>query len=694
MADIKVDIDGESRQYSYDEITDGYPVLNVGTDEVGILDPSFYEEMEKETARMEKFIPFMGCILKQEEDEAREQSRLFRTHAVILTYKEFLEAADDATSDQIVNNLADKVEEKERQLKDKEAFYASVIAKGYDISSDVHAEILKVRGKDALAGARMVRVRSEKIKNHCRWFHRDQVKRQLGNENRENNKKVDGGTIKTAELNFFKKEIWNEDGGLVPAIEDFNKQCNNAFFTDNPVLDTSVSAQFLRYSTEAVAESKAVWNKDEIDVKIGAKADASFSAAAAQGRFTIQVPDENGFGLMQFLKKEVPNFIQEEYTEIFMKVVLVTEGNAFVGACASVSTDLGLSCSQDDKKPEAKAQAGVELFVGAKAQAEASFAVDVMFVEDTQLEEMREATRTVGERGDEMVSAKDIKEKGLSNWRELGKLSAGFYVAAGFGAEATFAFGYFDNHFRFQAKIGATVKLGMGSSLKGTIAPKLVGRFILTIANGFNWKLISDRLDKKAQLLYHTILSNCFYLNEKVDVVYGQFQKNIGKVMDIITNLDGFDRHGLEMFKIVDDKLDEILPGYSSYKQNSMAFIITKAAYRKYKELKAKNKAIYTVLDAKNDRTRWNYATWQMKVNLIYDMRSDITDLVDAYTDEQRGEAVLAVLKSARHAEEFKKIVKGLEKPEETVGRDRVILKELLTTGQSSEFDELKRRFN
>lgn len=70
-----------------------------------------------------------------------------------------------------------------------------------------------------------------------------------------------------------------------------------------------------------------------------------------------------------------------------------------------------------------------------------------------------------------------------------------------------------------------------------------------------------------------------------------------------------------------------------------------------------------------------------MKVNLIYDMRSGITDLVDDYTYEQRGEAVLTVLKSARHAEEFKKIVEGLGKPG-IRGREIVNVYDILTSEQ------------
>ncbi|PCH67242.1 MAG: hypothetical protein COC06_11610, partial [Bacteroidales bacterium] len=66
-----------------------------------------------------------------------------------------------------------------------------------------------------------------------------------------------------------------------------------------------------------------------------------------------------------------------------------------------------------------------------------------------------------------------------------------------------------------------------------------------------------------------------------------------------------------------------------------------------YKKLGAKNKALATVLSAKNDKLRWNYATWQMKMNLIYDMRKGLNDWLDDFTDEERGDAVLTVLESS-----------------------------------------------
>ena len=207
-------------------------------------------------------------------------------------------------------------------------------------------------------------------------------------------------------------------------------------------------------------------------------------------------------------------------------------------------------------------------------------------------------------------------------------------------------------------------------------------------------KNISDALDKQTQLLYHTIMNNCFYLQRTVAEVYGELEDKFREIMEFIEKMDGFTGAGLESLKIVDNKLDELIPGYTSYKQYNMGFIVLKATYIHYKGLKAKNKAIATVLDAKNDQSRWNYATWQMKVNLIYDMRNGLNDWVDDYTDKQRGDAVLTVLKSSRNKEEFRKIMVGLKEPKKSLNRDEVEVREMLNSLQKLDYEQLKLVFN
>ncbi len=82
-----------------------------------------------------------------------------------------------------------------------------------------------------------------------------------------------------------------------------------------------------------------------------------------------------------------------------------------------------------------------------------------------------------------------------------------------------------------------------------------------------------------------------------------------------------------------------------------------------------------------------------MKVNLIYDMRSGFSDKFDSYTNEERGEAVLAVLESSRHATEFNKMIKGLKEGDIIQAREVVSIPDLLTNSQKSIYETLKLRF-
>ena len=80
-----------------------------------------------------------------------------------------------------------------------------------------------------------------------------------------------------------------------------------------------------------------------------------------------------------------------------------------------------------------------------------------------------------------------------------------------------------------------------------------------------------------------------------------------------------------------------------------------------------------------------------MKVNLIYDMRFGGSGL-GGFTEERKEDAVITVLKSARHGDEFKTIVRELEKPT-TPGRQKVIIDELLDFSQQTEYNDLKQRY-
>ncbi|MGQ1911722.1 hypothetical protein ACT3CE_18325 [Marinifilum sp. RC60d5] len=679
MAYIELEIEGQTQKYEYDESIQGDVVYDINTEEVGIIRTDQKAAFQQEVDWMDAFAPYMASFQKKEEDEAKEEERVYLALATLIIYDEFVNASDDEAAD-IISNLDAKINEKKEELKSEGPINTSAV----NISDKVHSEIIWAEGK------RMVRVRSDKIKNHNRWFGRKQVQQQIEAGNQTENQKA-AKTAKSAEIKILEKKFWSKDRAINDKFEAINEDLHKDFFEDNNNINSSVEAKLLRFTTEAAADAKLDWT-DKKELKATAKASGSFSIAEGTGNFSVALPDEYGFGLMQYCKSILPSAIDDDYTEIFFKIILGLEGSAFVGICASVSGEIGLSVTEG--KENASAQAGLDIFAGAKGEAKATFEMSMMFVEDYVMDAMRDRLKTVGDRGDEVVSSKDIESEKLSKWEKLGSAEIGGFVAAGAGITGVFAVGYFDGRLRYQAKIALVVKVGGGTFMKGFVDAKLVGKFILTVAHGLNWKNISDALDKPTQLLYHTIMNNCFYLQRTVAEVYGELEDKFREIMEFIEKMDGFTGAGLESLKIVDDKLDELIPGYTSYKQYNMGFIILKATYTHYKGLKAKNKAIATVLSAKNDQSRWNYATWQMKVNLIYDMRNGLNDWVDDFSDKERGDAVLTVLKSARNKVEFIKIITGIENPTLS-DRDKVDIRGMLTYGQQlEEYNVLEIRYN
>lgn len=87
---------------------------------------------------------------------------------------------------------------------------------------------------------------------------------------------------------------------------------------------------------------------------------------------------------------------------------------------------------------------------------------------------------------------------------------------------------------------------------------------------------------------------------------------------------------------------------------------------------------------------RWTYATWQMKVNLIYDMRHDGSGWLGGLTEEDKEDAVIAVLESSRNSVEFKKIEQKLKLPDSESRREKVILDDLVDFSQQDRLEYLR----
>ncbi len=103
--------------------------------------------------------------------------------------------------------------------------------------------------------------------------------------------------------------------------------------------------------------------------------------------------------------------------------------------------------------------------------------------------------------------------------------------------------------------------------------------------------------------------------------------------------------------------------------------------------------AAINAVETAQRENRWLYATWQMKVNLIYDMRMGDSGL-GGLTEERKEDAVITVLESARNDWEFDKIVKNLKEPKLGSGRESVSIENLLDFGQETRYKQLLIKFN
>ena len=103
-----------------------------------------------------------------------------------------------------------------------------------------------------------------------------------------------------------------------------------------------------------------------------------------------------------------------------------------------------------------------------------------------------------------------------------------------------------------------------------------------------------------------------------------------------------------------------------------------------------KEAAIALVEKAQQNKNSWNYATWQMKIDLIYDMRHDGSGAFGGFSEEDKEDAVIAVLESSRSKEEFWKIMKGLEEPDEDIGREMILLDDLVDFSQQDKLNNLR----
>jgi len=635
---------------------DGEIFYDTGSDEIGIITPSRMKEIQREIEWMDSFTPYMKVFLSKEEGH-REKDRAAEAKAVLHVMKEFTDAKTVAEAQSIIKELDSRIQSVKDEILTDADNYNSTKAAGHKMKPGDVREVFWVSGK------RMVRVRGKKIKSHNRWFSKKQVMQQLKKEQREDEKKRKSkkGPAKEAELKLFEKKLFSLEGSWSPEIEEFNSKCNINFFEDWDILDADIGAQFLRHSAEATFGATANWKEDKA-IKISGKAEGSFALAQAQGHFDINLPSENGFNLIDLLRSINDKFVDSDCTEIFLLVQLSTKGSAFVGACASVSMDLGVSVKEKEKS--SGLEAGLDLFAGAKAGADSTLALKMKLFSD------------------------EDKNKGTSlqsiDWTTLADVSYGVWGALGIGLEAGFQLGYFDDRFRFHAKIGIVLKAGAGTFVKGSLDVMNGAKLIWTLAEAMNWKHMSKVFGANVHAMYQGLMANCFYMGETIVEVYDQYSIAIGEIMHDVSKAA---EQGLGALKAVDDTFDDLIPGYSGFKNFNASFLLLKSTYH---FLKQKNKnydlkaAAIDAVETAEAESRWQYATWQVKVNLIYDMRIGGAG-IGGFSEERKEDAIITVLRSARHSEEFWKILKGLKSRS-------VEIDSLLDFEQQNVFNNLKKK--
>ena len=71
-------------------------------------------------------------------------------------------------------------------------------------------------------------------------------------------------------------------------------------------------------------------------------------------------------------------------------------------------------------------------------------------------------------------------------------------------------------------------------------------------------------------------------------------------------------------------------------------------------------------------------------------MRHDGSGMLGGLSEEDKEDAVIAVLESSRNKVEFKKIVDGVESPDKKYKREDVKIDDLLDFSQQNRFNQLK----
>ena len=465
------------------------------TQEFVLVNPSDFGAVKKDIDSFEAFKPYMEAFHPTQKVNEKEQAAEIK--AVLAVMKEYIDAKNDEESDKVIKELAKKIEEKK-----KEYLSAANVAQGSKMKSGEIKEYLWASGSRTVR-SRIVRIRTKKVSYKWKTYkldtnklnvelaqdkaHKEKEEGAHEEKNKTSNKilKHVKKPEKEFELNLFEEKLFEAESTFTTLVD-------RNFFTDIDQIDAGVGAQMFRASADCAVESVVDWKNHKI--KSSLKASGSASLIQAKGHFTVYLPDYDGLDLWATLRKIDPKLVKSNAKPLYLAFKAEVTGSAFVGVCASIGLETGVSLGEPKKKgsAEAVADASLDLFAGAKASASLTLSGLMKLIDDKQVAQKAE-------------------------WGVLGSVSWSAYAAIGVGLTLGFKVGYSESKFQYEAKIGIVLKLGAGTSIKGVIDPIKIGQFLYTVAVSVDWLNLSDILEGKVYSLFDSLMRDCLFTEKNIE---------------------------------------------------------------------------------------------------------------------------------------------------------------------------------
>ncbi len=601
-----------------------------------VVDDEHKALLEREIEWFDRFTPHMEGFIAPQGEPGPESAAHCR--ALFEIMNEFIDAEDDEAAAAIVDDL-DRLLAQRKQIHEQEIRSEEVNPQEVETKSKRGHKIKdgSVRHVFWVSGQRRVRIRSTKIKQHWRTHNRAQTLAKIkegylakGGDGKNGGKK--SPTSKDVDLIGYK--IFKEDGEWSDEVAKFNDECKIDII-NNEIANMSADAEFLRWAVEAKAGATYDWTENR-KVFVGGKAQGSFTVAQGNGSFDLNLPSEDGFDLIEFLRKHAPQekgLIHAKTGKLRLRFTLLFTGTAFVGASASVFAGAGLQLATA-KNPgsEGGFEAGLDAFAGAKVQASVAL----------------ECSAKISTSSDGALEAGD--------WKALAKVEYGGYAAAGLGLTGSFKFGYYDGRLRLVAKIGLVVKLGAGTFLKVAVDVQQIYKVCLAIAEALDWENISDYVGEQVRDVFQSIIANMILTGRKAKEIIGEIGDSLD---DLLRDATDATRRGMGVLKQVDDVMDEYLPGYTGFKRHNRPFLLLRSTHDALETAhrgQSKQEAVIRVIQSIDANNQWSCMTWQLKCNLLEDIAAGGRSTLG------RGHAISLITGSIRHEYERTKIRVGLAK--------------------------------